>query len=298
MAEIECKPLTQVIIEATMVTIIKKSHSLLINNVIESSPSSILTRLHARYFRINISLYGQAMLWKILTELNGVSQDVWHLFHKLPSTVCLLLWCLAMFAISLSFIYIFRCFFHFHLWFMTKKQFLSIMVNPTSQISVIGNLVATRATAQMGWKENAVCGDSLPLILRPTFFLFFAASSMASSAWNSITGAFNTTSKMFFFSSFLFVSLACRPSLFKKSMRKFNVAWWAYFFPLTLLALAAAEYAKEVKGRVAAILMLLLSVLSILVFFGLMLLTAANTDRLLGETDPIYCFSNNLKSST
>ncbi|KAK6269044.1 hypothetical protein QUC31_013204 [Theobroma cacao] len=195
------------------------------------------------------------------------------------------------------------------------------MANPTSQISVIGNLVAARAAARMGWKESAVCmwslgmvhylvlfvtlyqrlsgGNCFPLILRPTFFLFFAAPSMASLAWNSITGAFDTTSKMLFFLSlFLFMSLACRPSLFKKSMRKFNVAWWAYSFPLTFLALAAAEYAQEVKGHVAAVLMLLLSVLSLLVFLGLMLLTAANANRLLGETDPMESFSSNLKSRT
>lgn len=278
MGEIECKPPTQVIIEASIVKNVTK-------------PSSILTRLHAGYFRISLSLGSQAMLWKVLTDRNGVSQDVWHVFHKLPSTVCLLLWCLAVLTqISLTFVYILRCFFHFHLvkaefvhhigvnylyapwisglillqsapigfpnysiyylvlcwiftlplvmldikiygqWFTTDKRFLSVMANPTSQISVIGNLVAARAAAQMGWKESAVClwslgmvhylvlfvtlyqrlsgGNSLPLILRPTFFLFFAAPSMASLAWNSITGAFDTTSKMlFFFSLFLFSSL-------------------------------------------------------------------------------------------
>ncbi|OMO64831.1 C4-dicarboxylate transporter/malic acid transport protein [Corchorus olitorius] len=146
------------------------------------------------------------------------------------------------------------------------------MANPTSQISVIGNLVASRAAAQMGWKESAICLWSL--------------------------GSFDTTSKMLFFLSlFLFMSLACRPSLFKKSMRKFNVAWWAYSFPLTFLALAAAEYEQEVKGHVAAALMLVLSVLSVLIFLGLMLLTAANAERLLGETDPMVSFSNNLKPS-
>ncbi|KAK6265009.1 hypothetical protein SCA6_020443 [Theobroma cacao] len=381
MGEIECKPPIQVIIEASIITTPEESRGPSINNFAEPSPSSILTRLHAGYFRISLSFGGQALLWKILTEPNGVPQDAWHVFRKLPSTVCLLLWCLAVLTqISLSSVYVLRCFFHFHLvkaefshhigvnylyapwiswlillqsapivfpnsiyylvlcwifitplamldikiygqWFTTEKRFLSIMANPTSQISVIGNLVAARAAARMGWKESAVCmwslgmvhylvlfvtlyqrlsgGNCFPLILRPTFFLFFAAPSMASLAWNSITGAFDTTSKMLFFLSlFLFMSLACRPSLFKKSMRKFNVAWWAYSFPLTFLALAAAEYAQVVKGHVAAVLMLLLSVLSLLVFLGLMLLTAANANRLLGETDPMESFSSNLKSRT
>ena len=94
MGEIECKPPTQVIIEASIIsTSPDKSHSLSINNVTEPSSSSILTRL----FRISLFLGGQAMLRKILIESNGVSQDVWHVFRKLPSTICLLLWCLAFF---------------------------------------------------------------------------------------------------------------------------------------------------------------------------------------------------------
>ncbi|KAF5945204.1 hypothetical protein HYC85_015432 [Camellia sinensis] len=71
---------------------------------------------------------------------------------------------------------------------------------------------------------------------------------------------------------------ACRPALFKKSMRRFNVAWWAYSFPLTFLALATVEYAKQVKGIVAPVLMLMLSVLSLLVFLSLMVFTALNTN--------------------
>ncbi|XWS19388.1 hypothetical protein CRYUN_Cryun31cG0011500 [Craigia yunnanensis] len=254
MGEIECKPPTKVIIEASVVTIPEKSHSLSINNVTEPSPSSILTRLHSGYFRISLSLGGQAMLWKILTESNGVSKDVWHVFHKLSSTAEF------MHHIGVNYLYT-----PWISWLIllqsaqivfpnTKKRFLSIMANPTSQISVIGNLVAARAAAQMVWKESAVFMWSL--------------------------------------------GMACRPSLFKKSMRKFNVAWWAYSFPLTFLALAAADYAQEVKARVATVPMLVLSVLSVLVFLGLMLLTVANTDRMLGETDPIESFSNNLKSST
>ncbi|KAE8686379.1 Aspartic proteinase A2 [Hibiscus syriacus] len=97
-------------------------------------------------------------------------------------------------------------------WLTTEKLFLLVMTKPTSQISVIGNLVAARAAAELRWKESAVCMWSL--------------------------GAFDNISKMlFFFSLFLFISLVCSPFLFKKSMRKFNVAWWAYSFPLTFIAL-------------------------------------------------------------
>ncbi|GKV15973.1 hypothetical protein SLEP1_g26693 [Rubroshorea leprosula] len=343
--------------------------------------SSILTTLHAGYFRISLSLGGQALLWKTLSHLGRDSHDLQEVFRKVPSTACLLLWCLAILVqISLCVLYILRCFFHFHLvraeflhpigvnylfapwiswllvlqsspvidsdsvvylvlcwifitpllmldikiygqWFTTEKRFLSVMANPTSQVSVIGNLVAARAAAQMGWKESAICMWSLgvvhylvlfvtlyqrlsgsnqfPAILRPAFFLFIAAPSVASLAWNSITESFGTASKMLFFISlFLFMSLVSRPCIFKKSMRKFNVAWWAYSFPVTFLALASAEYAKEVKGLVATGLTLVLSILSVLVFSGLMLLTAANTNNLLNENDPTMSFSNNIKPST
>ncbi|GLT29416.1 hypothetical protein SLA2020_042880 [Shorea laevis] len=90
----------------------------------------------------------------------------------------------------------------------------------------------------------------------------------------------------------------CRPGMFKKSVKKFNVAWWAHLFPLTFLALASAEYAREVKGHVATGLMFVLSILSVLVFIGLMLISGANTDKLLHENDPVMNFSSNLKPST
>ncbi|CAO2823640.1 unnamed protein product [Amaranthus hypochondriacus] len=199
-------------------------------------------------------------------------------------------------------------------WFTTEKRFLSMVANPTSQISVLGNLVGARASAQIGWKETAVCmfslgmvhylvlfvtlyqrfsgGDRLPAMLRPVFFLFIAIPSMASLAWSSISGSFGIGSKMLFFLSlFLFASLVSRPTLFKKSMRKFNIAWWAYSFPITMLALASVEYAYEVKGHVAAALMLLVSGLSFLVFIGLLLFTMLNVAKLLNENDPILSFA-------
>ncbi|XP_057455858.1 S-type anion channel SLAH4-like, partial [Lotus japonicus] len=128
--------------------------------------------------------------------------------------------------------------------------------------------------------------NSLPPLLRPVFFLFFAGPSVASLAWRSICGEFDTASKMLFFflfpSSFLFMPLVSRPLLFKKSMKKFNVAWWAYSFPLTALALASAEYAHQVKGMITAhavmlVLSLVLSLISVVVSVVLMIVTALNT---------------------
>lgn len=115
-------------------------------------------------------------------------------------------------------------------WFTKGKRFLSTMANPASQLSVIGNLVAAQAAARMGWRESAMCmfslgithyvvlfvtlyqrltgSSNLPAMLRPVFFLFIAAPSMASLAWNSISGRFDIAAKMLFFLSlFLFLSL-------------------------------------------------------------------------------------------
>ncbi|CAL0303961.1 unnamed protein product [Lupinus luteus] len=185
-------------------------------------------------------------------------------------------------------------------WFTKGKRFLSTVANPTSQLSVIGNLVGAQVAARMGWRESAICmfslgishylvlfvtlyqrlpgNNNLPPMLRPVFFLFFAAPSMASLAWNSICGKFDTASKMLFFLSlFLFMSLVSRPLLFKKSMKKFSVAWWAYSFPLTALALASSEYALEVEGLMAHAIMLVLSTLSVLVSLLLIVFTALHT---------------------
>lgn len=188
------------------------------------------------------------------------------------------------------------------------KRFLSTAANPASQLSVIGNFVGARAAAQMGWRESAIImftlgiihylvlfvtlyqrlsGNScMPAMLRPVMFLFIAAPSMASLAWDSISGRFDCSSKMLFYLSlFLFLSLVSRPSLFKKSMRKFNVVWWAYSYPLTVLALASTEYAQEMKSNVAHLLMLVLSGLSVSVSCILMIYTALNTNMLLPRDD-------------
>lgn len=64
-------------------------------------------------------------------------------------------------------------------------------------------------------------------------------------------------------------------------MKKFSVAWWAYSFPLTVLALTSIEYAQEVKGGEAHALMLLLIVASVLVTLILMVITALRTNMML-----------------
>lgn len=318
-----------------------------------------LTRFDAGYFRISLSLCSQALLWKSLRHAADDSHPFRRLFRLIPSSAFIVLWCIALFTLSLlSLLYLLRCLFRFDLvkaefldhvgvnylfapciswllllqsspfatphttsylvlwwifvvpvlildvtlygqWFTKGKRFLSTMANPTIQLSVIGNLVGAEAAAMMGWNECALYmfsigmahylvlfvtlyqrltgTSSLPAMLRPVFFLFFAVPSLASLAWESITGKFDTTAKMMFFLSlFLFMSLVSRPSLFKKSMSKFSIAWWAYSFPMTVIALASLMYAVEVKGSVAHSMMLVLSGLSVIVCFSLLLLSFRN----------------------
>ncbi|KAF5943608.1 hypothetical protein HYC85_017685 [Camellia sinensis] len=215
-----------------------------------SSLLSILTTLHAGYFRISLSLGSQALLWKTLIEHANDTRALHAVFHILPSTAFLLIWWLALSTlVTLSLLYLLRCFFHFPMvksefshhvgvnylfapsiswllllqsspfivpntvsyqilwwvfivpvialdlkiygqWFTTEKRFLSVFANPTSQISRLSG------------------SHRLPVRLRPVFFLFVAAPSIGSLAWNSICGTFDTPCKMLFFLSlFLFTSL-------------------------------------------------------------------------------------------
>lgn len=263
---------------------------IIIFNRSSKSLKSMLTKFHAGYFRISLSLGGQALLWKTLTDPSHDSNAIRHVLRMLHPSAFIALWSFALFTLLLlSLLYLLRCFFYFKLvkaeflhhvgvnylfapwiswllllqtapcmspesvpylvlwwvfavpvvvldvkiygqWFTKGKQFLSTVANPTSQLSVIGNLVGAQAAARMGWKESAVClfslgmvhylvlfvtlyqrlsgGDRLPVMLRPVFFLFLAAPSVASLAWEEIAGAFETGSKMLFFLSlFLFASL-------------------------------------------------------------------------------------------
>ncbi|KAJ6838710.1 putative S-type anion channel SLAH1 [Iris pallida] len=354
----------------TIASPITNSLDTLVSSSSSSSKLSVLTRFHAGYFRISLSLSSQALLWKILSDPSTeYPHPLRSIVRVLPHAAFVLLWTLALLSlVALSSLYALRCFFHLPLvrvefshhigvnylfvpwiaslfllqstpflrpqatlyavlwwvfsipilildikiygqWFTKGKKFLSMVANPTSQMTVIGNLVGARAAAQMGWTECATCmfslgiahylvlfvtlyqrllgSGTLPAMLRPVFFLFFAAPSMASVAWYSINDKFDTSCKMLFFLSlFLFASLVSRPALFKRSMRRFNVAWWAYSFPLTILALAATRYAQEVKGGVANVLMLVLSVLSVVVTLILMVFTALKTNDILPHDDP------------
>ena len=65
------------------------------------------------------------------------------------------------------------------------------------------------------------------------------------------------------------------------------MAWWGYSFPSSVLALASTEYAEEVKGGPAHLLMLGLVALSVLVTVILVVFTLLNTKMLLPDNDSV-----------
>ncbi|XP_064992348.1 S-type anion channel SLAH1-like isoform X2 [Musa acuminata AAA Group] len=250
-----------------------KAQTKVLDSVVAMKAMSKLGGFHAGYFRISLSLCGQALLWKTLSEPSTDSRALRLVVRLLPSATYVLVWSVALAVlVALCFLYALRCFLRFRCvkaefshhvgvnylfapwiswllllqstpaflhpgaalyrvlwwvfsvpilmfdvkiygqWFTEGKKFLSMVANPTSQITVIGNLVCARAAARMGWEEIATCMfslgmahylvlfvtlyqrfvgcNSLPAMLRPVFFLFIAAPSMASLAWDSISGSF------------------------------------------------------------------------------------------------------------
>ncbi|XVE94621.1 hypothetical protein REPUB_Repub02eG0024500 [Reevesia pubescens] len=259
MATVTSQTELQLVIDAPQTHQIIQSSSLstIVTSRIKESLTTILTKFNASYFRVSLSLGGQALLWKTLigpTDDSSTLRLALHIFHPTAFT---LLWSFAFFTLFLfSILYLLRCLFYFKMlqsapfftstnnsfyvillwcvfsvlpvvvldvkiygqWFTKGKKFLSEVANPTSQLSVIGNLVGAQAAANMGWKESAIGlfslgmvrylvlfvtlyqrlsgTDRLPTMLRPVFFFFFAAPSMASLDWQSIAGSFDTASKM------------------------------------------------------------------------------------------------------
>nr|CAD1823692.1 unnamed protein product [Ananas comosus var. bracteatus] len=199
-------------------------------------------------------------------------------------------------------------------WFTRGRRYcLSAVANPTSQMTVIANMAAAAAAATTDLKESATClftvGLAHYLVLFVTLYQRLAgarASSRRCSARCSssssppppppvspgppspaavVSTPPRRCSSSYPSSSF-FAWYVSRPMLFWRSMRTFSLAWWAYSFPLTVLALAAEKYAQEVKGGVPNAIMLVLSLVSALVTVALILLSAFNPALLVPHSDP------------
>lgn len=81
-------------------------------------------------------------------------------------------------------------------------------------------------------------------------------------------------------------------------MRKFNVAWWAYSYPITILALSSAEYAHEVKSFIAYMLMMILAACSVLVILVLMVFSAINADLVFRPCEDLIPTTSRASSTT
>lgn len=92
-----------------------------------SSLNSILTKFHAGYFRISLSLGGQALWWKTLIEspTHDVTSALRRLLCTLPSSAFLALWSLALFTlVLLSLLYLLRCLIVFFFFLIGQMLFL------------------------------------------------------------------------------------------------------------------------------------------------------------------------------
>ncbi|KAK4489585.1 hypothetical protein RD792_005397 [Penstemon davidsonii] len=115
-------------------------------------------------------------------------------------------------------------------WMSGGQRRLSKVANPSNHLSVIGNFVGALLGASMGLKEGPTfffavglahytvlfvtlyqrlpTNETLPKDLHPVFFLFVAAPSVASMAWERIQGSFDYGSKIaYFIAVFLYFSL-------------------------------------------------------------------------------------------
>ncbi|CAN6481897.1 unnamed protein product [Victoria cruziana] len=225
-------------------------------------------------------------------------------FHRgyLNSTVSRTIWCAFTLPILLMEIKIYGQ------WLTDGKRFLSAVANPSTYLSLIGNFVAAQTAARLAWLELGVflfsigiihyvvvfitlfqrlpCTGSVPVQLRPASFLSIAAPSIASVAWESVSGQFGSGCKMLYFLSlFLFILLVVRPTFFVKAMKRFSSAWWAYVFPITMLALSSAEYAGEVSTGSAHAMRRVMSVVSLILTLAVLLLSVAHTKVLFANID-------------
>ncbi|KAI5020636.1 hypothetical protein ZWY2020_045524 [Hordeum vulgare] len=169
-------------------------------------------------------------------------------------------------------------------WMSSGERRLSKVANPSNHLAVVGNFVGALLGAKMGFTELPIfffgvglahyavlfvtlyqrlpTNVQLPKELHPVFFLFVAAPSVASMAWARISGEFSDAAKLLYFVSlFLYVSLVVRINLFTGF--RFSLAWWAYTFPMTSVALATALYASEVDNLLTRALAVGLSAIAV-----------------------------------
>ncbi|XP_044984582.1 S-type anion channel SLAH2-like [Hordeum vulgare subsp. vulgare] len=179
-------------------------------------------------------------------------------------------------------------------WMSSGERRLSRVANPSNHLAIVGNFVGALLGARMGLRELPIfffavglahyivlfvtlyqrlpTNVQLPKDLHPVFFLFVAAPSVASMAWTRISGEFNDGAKLLYYISlFLFMSLVARINLFRGF--RFSLAWWAYTFPMTSVALATVLYASEVDNLVTRAMALGLSGIAVMTVIAMLATT-------------------------
>ncbi|XP_071728931.1 S-type anion channel SLAH3-like [Rutidosis leptorrhynchoides] len=179
-------------------------------------------------------------------------------------------------------------------WMSGGQRRLSKVANPVNHLSIVGNFVGALLGASMELKEGPIfffavgvvhytvlfvtlyqrlpTNETLPKDLHPVFFLFVAGPSVASLAWAKINGSYDNISRItYFIAMFLYFSLAVRVNFFRGF--KFSLAWWAYTFPMTGAAMATTRYATEVSNIFTKSLSVILSAISTLTVFALLITT-------------------------
>ncbi|KAJ7518715.1 hypothetical protein O6H91_20G004700 [Diphasiastrum complanatum] len=169
-------------------------------------------------------------------------------------------------------------------WLSGGERRLSKVANPSTHLSVVGNFVGAILGAIVGWKEAATffwsvglghylvvfvtlyqrlpTNETLPKELHPVFFLFVAAPSAASVAWENIVGDFDHVSQIVYFVSiFLFASLQVVRLNFFRGFR-FSIAWWAYTFPMTSASIATIRYSQKVRSHITKVMAIALTLIS------------------------------------
>ncbi|KAL9663563.1 hypothetical protein QQ045_018952 [Rhodiola kirilowii] len=123
--ESSMSPQVELVVEPSQVTPSRDSSSRAIKH---SSFCPILSNFHAGYFRISLSLCGQALMWKTLGDQQENAIILRHFLGLTPSTALVFIWSFALFSVLfLSLLYLLRCIFHFE---KVKAEFIhSVGVN-------------------------------------------------------------------------------------------------------------------------------------------------------------------------
>ncbi|KAJ7524960.1 hypothetical protein O6H91_17G029600 [Diphasiastrum complanatum] len=120
-------------------------------------------------------------------------------------------------------------------WLSGGERRLSKVANPSTHMSVVGNFVGAQLAALVGWKEFAMAfwaiglvhymvvfvtlyqrlptNETLPKELHPVVFLFVAAPSAASVAWEMIIGDFDFASRIVYFLALFLLSSLVRTNV-------------------------------------------------------------------------------------